>query len=350
MPIDSARFGRLLILLALLLAHAGCRFGGPPDESAYVVPERMRLRSSTAQAARTTDELRGADLVTITDRIEAEDGTAWVEVRGPGGERGWAEARFFVRGELVEASRQIAGAYRTVLTQALGRARAPLKLRLTPDRSSEENVALLLAAGVPLEIVAHERRPRPRRAVAGTDAADSAPPLPGGRTASTQAIPDDDDWLLVRVRGFSVVSTGWVYGAAVGIETPPEIVYFVSNGHRITGWQRIATVTGEDGRRGDHFLVLEERISGRNPALDFDRVRILAYDPVTRGYQTPFRAEISGRYPVSLEMNGSQGRATIPVVGRDGRTSERVFCLELRERAGITMQLLAASGCQPAIK
>lgn len=341
MPVNSARFGVLLIVSVQLLAGVGCRGAGTLAEPAYVVPERIRLRSSTAQAARVTDELRGADLVTITDRIEAEDGTSWVEVRGPGRERGWAEARFFVSGELVDASRRIASDYRNVQGQALGRSRAPLKLRLTPDRSSEENVALLLPAGIPLEIVARERRPRPVRGVAETDDADFSRRRPGADgPAQTRVIADYDDWLLVRIRSFSVVSTGWIYGASVSIETPPEIVYFVSNGRRITGWQRIATVTGEDGHRGDHFLVLEERISGRNPALDFDRVRILAYDPQTRSYLTPFRAEIAGRYPVAVEMNGSQGLARIPAVARDGRTREQVFRIELRENAGITLQLV----------
>jgi hypothetical protein len=332
----------LLLGLSLgmtLLAGQSCRLTGGLDETAYVVPERVRLRSSTAQAARATGELRGADPVTITARVEAEDGTPWVEVRGPGGEKGWAEARFFVRGETVEAARRLATAQRLVPSQAAGRSRAPLKLRLTPDRHHEENVAVLLPAGTLFEIIGRERRPRPVASDQG------APPAAGEGADSPPATSgsDFDDWLLVRIRDFSVVSTGWIYGGSVDIEIPPAIFYYVSGGRRITGWQKIATITGEDGRQGDHYLVLEERIAGRNPALDFDRVKVLAYDPLTRNHLTTFRQDVDGRYPVTLEMTGSRGLFHLPVVEANGQIRPRSFQIELRERSQIVVSPLASS-------
>lgn len=317
------------ILLAISLVTTGCSPSGPLSERAYVGPEKLRLRSSTAQAARMTDELKGADPVTITDRIEAEDGVIWVEVRGPADERGWAEARFFVRAELVESARRIADQHRNIQTQALGRSRAPLKLRLTPDRSSEENVANLLPAGALLEIIGRERRPRPlpKEPIAGEIESE------GGESAGNEL--HSDEWLLVRVRDFSVVPAGWIYGGSVGIEVPPEIVYFVSDGRRITGWQKIGTVTEEDGRTADNYLVLEERITGAKPEFDFDRVKVLAYDPVTRNYNTPFREDLSGRYPLTLNMNGSTGTFELRAADKTGQIRQLSYEIEMLDSSRI---------------
>jgi hypothetical protein len=303
----SRRSCHLLVSSLLLLGAIGassCDDGGTSGEMAYVVPEKVRLRSSTAQAARVTSELRGADGVRITNRLDAEDGTPWVEVRGPGGETGWAEARFFVAADLVTSSRRLAEKYKSVQPQALGRSKATLRLRLTPDRQSEENVAILLPAGTPLEIVARERHPRPTAFI---------------------------------VRDFSVVSTGWIYGGSVTIEIPPDIVYFISNGRRITGWQKIGTTTGEDGHRGDNYLILEEKISNPNPEFDFDRIKVLAYDPVSRDYLVPFREDLTGRYPVTLEMVGSNGSFHFTTIDRLGRSRQISYRIERGEQSRITV-------------
>jgi len=326
----SRRSCHLLVSSLLLLGAIGassCDDGGTSGEMAYVVPEKVRLRSSTAQAARVTSELRGADGVRITNRLDAEDGTPWVEVRGPGGETGWAEARFFVAADLVTSSRRLAEKYKSVQPQALGRSKATLRLRLTPDRQSEENVAILLPAGTPLEIVARERHPRPTAFIAESEVDYPAP----------SAEQRYDDWLLVRVRDFSVVSTGWIYGGSVTIEIPPDIVYFISNGRRITGWQKIGTTTGEDGHRGDNYLILEEKISNPNPEFDFDRIKVLAYDPVSRDYLVPFREDLTGRYPVTLEMVGSNGSFHFTTIDRLGRSRQISYRIERGEQSRITV-------------
>jgi hypothetical protein len=327
--IQCRRWLPTAVLLAVIPAALGCSLAGPLNEKAFVGPEKLRLRSSTAQAARATDELKGADPVTITDRVEAEDGVIWVEVRGPGDEKGWAEARFFVRAELVEAARRIVDQHRNIQTQALGRSRAPLKLRLTPDRTSEENVANLLPAGALLEIIGRERRPRPasKEPIAGE--------LEGESVESAGNESRSDDWLLVRVRDFSVVPAGWIYGGSVGIEVPPEIIYFVSDGRRITGWQKIGTVTEEDGRTADNYLVLEERTNGAKPEFDFDRVKVLAYDPATRNYNTPFREDLSGRYPLTLNMNGSRGTFELKAADKTGQIRQLSYQIEMLEASRI---------------
>ncbi len=327
---------RSLLMLTVAI-FAGCASTGPLRERAYVAPEKLRLRSTTAQAARQVAELRGSDAVTITDREDSEEGISWAEVIGPGGEKGWAEARFLIRAELVEEGRRIAESTRSIRTQAVGRSRASLKLRLTPDRSNEDNVGILLPAGSLLDIVARQRKPRPASRLAEAEAGEALTP-PGDSSG-----PKSDDWFLVRVHDFSVVPAGWIYGGSVSLEIPPEIIYFASPGRRITGWHKIGTVTEEDGRTGDHYLVLEMQTADNNSDLDFDRVKVLAYDPVTRNYTTPFREDLRGRYPVTLEMNGSRGRFQLTAndkVEHGGASQELSYQVELSESARIRVTRL----------
>ena len=67
------------IILSLPAILASCSQGSLQDEKAFVVPERLKLRNSTAQAARVVGELKGGDQVTVTDRENAEDGEQLVE-------------------------------------------------------------------------------------------------------------------------------------------------------------------------------------------------------------------------------------------------------------------------------
>lgn len=325
------RLGARLSGLFLVGCLAACFGGGPLNEKAYVGPEKLRLKSSTAQAARYVAELKGGDPVTITDREDAEDGTSWAEVRGPGGETGWAEVRFLVKAELVDEARRIAEQSRQIPTQAIGKSKAALKLRLTPDRATEENVAILIPSGTLMEIVARERKPRPAIKEADNESDDPLAPPPSN-------VPPDvkyDDWFLVRIKDFSVVPAGWIYGGSVGLEIPPEIIYFVSEGRRISGWHKIGTFHEEDGRTGDHYLVLEHKLFEGNDEMDFDRVKVLAYDPGTRNYSTPFREDVSGRYPVTLNMNGTRGQFKIKAIDKNGQARDLSYEIEMLDAGRI---------------
>src|SRR5262245_66147166 len=77
------------IILSLPALMASCSQGSTQDDKAFVVPERLKLWSSTAQAARVVGELKSGDQVTVIDRENAEDGESWSKVDGPNGELGW---------------------------------------------------------------------------------------------------------------------------------------------------------------------------------------------------------------------------------------------------------------------
>lgn len=308
------------IILTLPALMASCSQVSTPDEKAFVVPERLRLRSSTAQAARPVGELKSGDQVTVVDRANAEDGESWSEVEGPNGESGWIRSVNLVKREIVEKSRQIAAEIKDVPTQAVGKSKAQLKLRLSPDRSDDDNVATTLPRETELEIVARERKPRPAR-IEGK----------GEAKEESESSVRYDNWYKVRLKDTAVLPAGWIYGDSVALEIPPEIFYFVSSGREIVGWQKIGAVAGGDNRSGEHFLALERKNLGTDEGVDFDRVKVLAYDPATRDYSTPFREDVAGRFPVTMKMDGSRGYFQIVAVDKNGQTHNLTYGVEMLE-------------------
>jgi hypothetical protein len=308
------------IILSLPAIMASCSQGSAQDEKAFVVPERLRLKSSTAQAARSVGELRSGDQVTVVDRANAEDGESWSKVEGPNGELGWIKSLTLVRREIVEKSRQIAAEIKDIPTQAVGKSKATLKLRLSPDRSDDDNVATTLPLGTEFEIVARERKPRPTR-IEGK----------GEAKEDSESNVRYDNWYKVRLKDYAVLPAGWIYGDSVALEIPPEIFYFVSSGREIVGWQKIGTATDGDNRSGEHFLAIERKNFGADEGVDFDRVKVLAYDPATRDYSTPFREDVAGRFPVTLKMDGARGYFQIIVVDKSGQTQKLTYGVEMLE-------------------
>ena len=307
-------------IISLPAILASCSQSSLQDEKAFVVPERLKLRNSTALAAQVVGELKGGDQVTVTDRETAEDGDNWSKVKGPSGESGWIKTLNLVKRETVEKSRQIAEEIKDTPTQAIGKSKATLKLRLSPDRSDDDNVASSLPMGTMLEIVGRERKPRPATIEGKGEAKEDS----NGNVRY-------DDWYKVRLKDYSVLPAGWIYGGSVELEVPPEIFYFVSTGREIVGWQKIGTVTGQDSKSGDHYLALERKNSGASEGVDFDRMKVLAYEPATRNYSTPFREDVAGRFPVTMKMEGTRGHFQIITVDKNGQTQKLTYSVEMLE-------------------
>jgi uncharacterized protein YgiM (DUF1202 family) len=311
------------IILSLPALMASCTQGSAQDEQAFVLTDRSRLKSSTAQAARVVGDLKSGDQVIVTDRGKAEDGEDWARVKGPNGESGWIRSSALVRREIVEKSRQIAADIKDIPTQAVGRSRAQLKLRLGPDRSDDEDVATTLPGGTRLEIVARERKPRPSRIEGKGETKEE----PDTNNANIRY----DNWYEVRLHDNAVLPAGWIYGDSVELEIPGEIFYYVSSGRRIIGWQKIGDVAGDDGDGGAHFLALERKVFGADDGVDFDRVKVLAYDPAARDYYTRFSEDIAGRFPVTMKMDGPRGQFQIIKVDKTGQTKKLTYGVELLE-------------------
>jgi uncharacterized protein YgiM (DUF1202 family) len=320
---------RLIMVWAVsasLLLLAACSSEDPKGQTAVVVPERLEVRSTTATVARTVTELRRGDRVRVLER--AEDGGAnWVKLRAPGGQTGWVEAHNLVGEEVVERSRQLAEEMKPVQTQAVGRSKATLRLRLTPERAAD-NVATLLPSRTVLEIVDRARRPRP----APTDAKSATQPVADVKEGEdSPAGTRYDQWYKVRVKDNPLLPAGWIYAGSVELDVPPEISYYVSSGRRIIGWQKIGTARDEDGRAGDHYLVFERWAASADEQADFHRLQVLAYDPASRDYYVPFREDTRGRFPVTLKMEGSRGKFQLQALDREDQAYAVDYTVELLE-------------------
>src|SRR5262245_61809589 len=200
------------IILSLPALMASCSQVSTTDEKAFVVPERLRLKSSTAQAARSVGELKSGDQVTVVDRANAEDGESWSQVEGPNGESGWSRSFNLRKRESVEKSPQHAAEHKDVPTQAAGKSQAPLKLRLSPDRSDDDNLATTLPRETELEIDARERKPRPTR-IEGK----------GEAKEESESSVRYDNWYKVRLKDSAVLPAGWMYGDSVALDIPPDM-------------------------------------------------------------------------------------------------------------------------------
>ncbi len=295
-----------IALSTVLLLTSACSKVSLINETAYVIPERVKVRSAVAEAPRTVGELKSGDKVTVTDRAKSEDGNSWSKINGPEGQSGWVETRVLVKEEIVTQSRQLADEIKEIPAQATGKSKAQLKLRLTPDRTTDDNVTTTLPAGASFEIVARERKPRPHNLPTAQS--------PAGNANEVRY----DEWYKVRLKDYAVLPAGWIYGGSVDLDIPGEILYFASTDRKIVGWQKIATLKGDDSKTGDHFLLMERKLAKADERVDFDRLKILAYDPRSRNYSTPFRDEVLGRFPVVLKMEGTRGGFTVHALGKDG--------------------------------
>jgi hypothetical protein len=324
---NQARFLVLLICGVALSACSSTR-SALTGEAAFVAPEKVRVRSSTAEAARSVGELKSGDQVTIIER-KNEGNTAWAQVNGPNGLSGWVESKTLVKQEIVNAAQKMAEEIRSVPTQATGRSKARLKLRLSPDRNTEENVAFELPAGTVLDIVARERKPRPEKLDARP-----AQPAPGTvGAASVAPMPKYDDWYQVRLKNLPIIPAGWIYGGSVELDVPGDISFFASTGRRITGWQVIGSTQDEQNETKEHYLVAEKQLFGSEDQLDFDRLKVMAYDPKRREYYTPFRDDVRGRFPILVKRTDKGGTFQVNSLNKTEQPQTLDYSFEFGENS-----------------
>jgi hypothetical protein len=261
--------------------------------------------------------LNGGDMVTVSERAKAADGASWSKVNGPEGQAGWVETRNLLKEDIYSQCRKLADEVANIPAQAIGKSKAQLKLRLNADRTSDDNVITTLPAGTVFEIVGRERKQRP------SNLPTAQSPSGGGNDIRF------DEWYKIRLKDLTALPAGWIYGGSVDLDIPGEILYFASTDRRIVGWQKIATLKGDDSKSGEHYLVIERKIAKADDRVDFDRIKVLAYDPKTRDYSTPFRDEVLGRFPVTLKMEGTRGTFRVSAIDKAGQPQEREYQLEM---------------------
>lgn len=322
------RFSKTLLVFALLLISVGCQTLAKRNNTGVVVARRAQIRSSTAVVAADLLQVNRGDVVDIlesTDVIDPSDNTRkerWLRVKARDTDftEGWIEARNVMPDEVLEESKKLAKEDEAVPAQATGQLRASSNLRLTPDRSGNENIMMRLDSGSSFDIIGWKRVPKPKASEAiESDVAPKAGSAQQGSARSGQQADESKEpeetnelWYRVRLTGeTSPAPAGWIYGKQVELAVPADIIFY-RTGREFVAWQRLddeskAATDKDAGREAKpgSWLILEKSSSNQPHGLDepdFDRIYVLGYDKRNQEHYTAYRSpNLRGYLPAKVE-------------------------------------------------
>src|SRR5690242_5935881 len=245
------------VLFVLPILMVGCQTLASKNTTGVVVARRAQIRSSTAVVAADLLQVNRGDQVDILESADVADPSdnskkeRWLRVKAHDDDatEGWIEARNIMPEDVLADSQKLADEDKDIPAQASGQLRASSNLRLTPDRSGNENIMMRLDSGSSLEIVGWKRVPKPKASESiETDVAPKAGSAQqGSGKAKGQAQdqePNDEDetnevWYKVRLSPTaSPAPAGWIYGKQVELSVPSDIIFYRS-GREFVGWQRL---------------------------------------------------------------------------------------------------------------
>src|SRR3569832_2052676 len=194
------RFTNTLLVFAVLLLSLGCSTLANKSHTGVIVARRAQIRSSTAVVAADLLQVNRGDVVDILGSTDVADPTdnarkeRWPRVKAHDSDttEGWIEARNVMPDDVLKESEKLAAEDKDVPAQAMGQLRASSNLRLSPDRSGNENIMMRLDSGSSFDIIGRKRVPKPKSSEAiESDVAPKAGSAQQGSTKSGQQ--DDQD-------------------------------------------------------------------------------------------------------------------------------------------------------------
>lgn len=351
------------VVLALPVVFLGCQTLASKNSTGVVVARRAQIRSSTAVVAADLLQVNRGDLVDIlesTDVSDPSDNTRkerWLRVKARDEDttEGWIEARNVMPEDVLEESRTLAREDESIPAQASGQLRASSNLRLTPDRSGNENIMMRLDSGSSFEIVGWKRVPKPKSSEAiesdVAPKAGSAQQGPSGRGRQGDAAADEEQqnelWYKVRLSpNASPAPAGWIYGKQVELAVPSDIIFY-RTGREFVAWQRLdgdkdASATDKDGAREakpGSWMILEKSSANRQQGVDepdFDRIYVLGYDKRNQEHYTAYRSpDLKGYLPARVEGQGDNKSFTIRLQEREGGEVKEVRYSVYKDARGV---------------
>ncbi|HKR58835.1 MAG TPA: hypothetical protein VJS64_03805, partial [Pyrinomonadaceae bacterium] len=326
------QLSRLVLIGAWLAIAAGCSTLAKRSDSGVVVASRAQIRSSTAVVAADLLEVNRGDQVDVLESVDVPDPTdntkkeRWLRVRARDEEstEGWIESRNVMPEDVLEASRKIAAEDKDIPAQATGQLRASSNLRLSPDRSENENIMMRLDSGSSFEIVGWKRVPKPGASEAiETDIAPKAgsaqqnSPNRRREDRSEKELEEVNElWYKVRLStSISPAPAGWIYGKQVELTVPSDIIFY-RTGREFVAWQRLDGSSsdseanandknaGKESRPGS-WVILEKSSSNQPRTVDepdFDRIYVVGYDKRNQEHYTAYRGpDVKGYLPLKIE-------------------------------------------------
>jgi hypothetical protein len=347
------RLIKLLFVLCAVAALAGCKTLASKNDVGVVVAKRAQIRSSTAVVAADLLEVTRGDKLDVLDSTTVPDsqgaGERWLLVRAQNDENteGWIEGRNVLPQNVLDQSKQLAEQDKAIPVQATGQLRASTNLRLTPDRSGNENIILKLDSGDSFEIVGWKKVPKPK--TSETSESDDSPKpgvsqqQPTGRNRRDSDAPKEPEeanelWYRVRLQPIiSPAPEGWVYGKQVELTVPGDIIFY-RTGREFVAWQRLDDDPNQSNAPTDKShqdvkpgsWVILEKSSANDPKKgdepDFDRIYVLGYDKSSQEHYTAFRSgDLKGYLPLKVEGKGESKSFSIRVQDQSGQTTEAKY-------------------------
>ncbi len=342
--------GLLVLLIAGLVS--GCSTLAKKNDTGVVVARRAQIRSSTAVVAADLLEVNRGDVVDILDFQDVLDPTdnskkeRWLRVQASDEDNteGWIESRNVMPDDILQASRKLADEDKEIPAQATGQLRASSNLRLSADRSGNENIMMRLDSGSTFEIIGWKRVPRPK----GSESteSDTAPKAGsaqqgtsrGNKENQAENEPEETNEVWYKVRLPSSISpapAGWIYGKQVELAVPSDIIFY-RTGREFVAWQRLDGEPAEpDGSKSKDaareakpgsWVILEKSSSNQPHTLtepDFDRIYVLGYDKRDQEHYTAYRSpDLKGFLPSRVVGTPDNKTFIIRVQDEDGQVND----------------------------
>src|SRR5689334_2203509 len=164
------KFSKTLFVFALVLLSLGCSTLANKSSTGVVVARRAQIRSSTAVVAADLLQANRGDVLDILESTDVTDPSdnsrkeRWLRVKARDTDttEGWIEARNIMPDDVLKESAKLAAEDNGIPAQATGQLRASSNLRLTPDRSGNENIMMRLDSGSSFDIISWKRVPKPK--------------------------------------------------------------------------------------------------------------------------------------------------------------------------------------------
>ncbi|HSE30384.1 MAG TPA: hypothetical protein VLA93_02285 [Pyrinomonadaceae bacterium] len=349
---------KLILVIVSALVLLGCSTLAQRSSTGVVVARRAQIRSSTAVVAADLLQVNRGDQVDIlesTDVPDPQDNTKkerWLRVKAHDEDatEGWIEARNVMPDDVLEAAKKLAAEDANVSAQASGQLRASSNLRLTADRSGNDNIMMRLDSGSTFDIVSWKRVPKPKSSEAiETDVAPKAGSAqPGVRSSSNRQgdesnEPEETNELWYKVRlppEISPAPAGWIYGKQVELAVPSDIIFY-RTGREFVAWQRLdgdpkdnnSSADKDSGRESKpgSWLILEKSSSNQPHSLDepdFDRIYVLGYDKRNQEHYTAYRSpDLNGYLPAKVEGQGDNKSFVVRIQDDSGAMKDTQYSL-----------------------
>lgn len=337
---------KTLVVLGLPLLLLGCQTLASESSSGVIVARRAQIRSSTAVVAADLLQVNRGDLVDILETADVADPSdntrkeRWLRVKARDEDttEGWIEARNVMPDDVLEEARKLAEEDKDIPAQASGQLRASSNLRLTADRSGNENIMMRLDSGSSFDIVGWKRVPKPKASEAIES--DVAPKAGSAQQGSSrpgregeEETPEEENELWYKVRllpNASPAPAGWIYGKQVELAVPSDIIFY-RTGREFVAWQRLDGDSSRDKNaekdatrdsRPGSWLILEKSSSNQQRGVDepqFDRIYVLGYDKRNQEHYTAYRSpDLRGYLPAKIEGQGDTRTFTIRLQETEG--------------------------------